>query len=197
MKLYKYKSLQNLWHVLDIAINNRLYCAHWTELNDPLEGRYEAAFSEKSAIGKIERAKNSLRIASLSASPDNFLLWSHYADGHKGVAIEIDFPEKHPSIAEVIYSPFSSIFSHAPEKGEDMSHIFNGKSEEWSYEQEYRVIQSRKFFRLPHNVSRILLGPMVKREQLRILRAALPPHILLIQTELDRIQGWVRATSEA
>jgi hypothetical protein len=196
VKLYKYKSLQNLWHVLDIAINNRLYCAHWTELNDPLEGRYEAAFSEKGSIGKIERAKNSLRIASLSASPDNFLLWSHYADGHKGVAIEIDIPDEHPSVVEVIYSPFSSIFSHEPGKGEDMSYIFNGKSEEWSYEQEYRVIQSRMYFRLPRNVSRILLGPMVKSEQIRILRTALPPHVLLVQTELDRTQGWVRVNGE-
>ena len=197
MKLYKYKSLQNLWHILDIAINKRLYCAHWTELNDPLEGRYEAFFNDRSALGKIERAKNSFRIASLSASPDNFLLWSHYADGHKGVAIELDLPDKHPNIVEVIYSPFASVFNEEPKKGEDMRHIFNGKSEEWSYEQEYRVILSRRYFRLPINVSRILIGPMAQAEQVRILRTVLPPHVTLVQTELDRIQGVVRAASEA
>ncbi|ART55602.1 hypothetical protein CBP36_06450 [Acidovorax carolinensis] len=196
MKLYKYKSLQNLWHILDIVINRRLYCAHWAELNDPLEGRYEAHFSDKGALGKIERAKNAFRVASLSASPDNFLLWSHYADGHKGVAIELDLPENHPDIVKVIYSPFSSVFSEEPQKGEDMRHIFNGKSEEWSYEQEYRIIFPRKYFRLPLKISRILVGPIVKAEQIRILRAALPLHVTLVQTELDRIQGVVRAASE-
>ena len=41
MKLYKYRSLRrNLDFVLDILLNERLYCANYTALNDPLEGYY-------------------------------------------------------------------------------------------------------------------------------------------------------------
>jgi len=47
MKIYKYKSLSNLWHVMDVLVHNRLYCAHWSELNDPLEGRYEIYLGTK------------------------------------------------------------------------------------------------------------------------------------------------------
>ena len=47
-------------------------------------------------VSRIEQARDGFRIASLSATPTNFLLWSHYADGHKGVAIEVDIPDGHP-----------------------------------------------------------------------------------------------------
>ena len=96
MILYKYKSLENLWHILDIVVNTRLYCSSWKELNDPLEGRYEIYLGKKSKKlqsimeVKIEKARDNLKIASLSKDVTNFLMWSHYANGHKGVAIEVD-----------------------------------------------------------------------------------------------------------
>ncbi len=114
MKLYKYKSLVNLWHMLDVIVNQRLYCAHWKELNDPLEGRYEIYLGEKSdrlesiMASRIENAKDTYRVASLSADPTNFLMWSHYADGHKGVAIEIEIADDHEDLIQVIYTPFLS-----------------------------------------------------------------------------------------
>lgn len=200
MKLYKYKSLRDLWHVLDVVVNQRLYCAHWSELNDPLEGRYEICLGAKAAkiermmMDRIEFARAELRIASLSAVPDNFLLWSHYADGHKGVAIEIEIPQDHPDLMEVTYSPFSSVFTEKVQTKEDMRHLFNGKSEEWSYEREYRVVAPLHHFELPHPVSRLLLGPLVSEDQVRILRAVLPPAVALVQTGLDRTQGLLRVS---
>jgi len=201
VKLYKYKSLKNLWHVLDVVINNRLYCAHWSELNDPLEGRYEVYLGAKGArieelmVGRIERARNKYRIASLSADPANFLLWSHYADGHKGVAIEIDIPDTHPDLLPVTYSPFSSVFTEKVQTQEDMRHLFNGKGEEWSYEREYRVVVARKFFKVPLPVNRVLLGPLVSTDQRALLAAVVPKRVELFQTELDRVQGSLVVTS--
>lgn len=173
---------------------------HAAELNDPLEGRYEihlgvkAAKSERMMMDRIEFARAELRIASLSAVPDNFLLWSHYADGHKGVAIEIEIPREHPDLIEITYSPFSSVFTEKVQTNEDMRHLFNGKSEEWSYEREYRVVAPLQHFELPHAISRVLLGPLVPEDQERILRAVLPPPVALVQTELDRTQGLLRVS---
>jgi hypothetical protein len=167
MKLYKYRSLSNLWHTLDIIINKRLFCAHWLTLNDPLEGRYEIYLGDKGQrdealmLDRIERARDSYRIASLSATATNFLLWSHYADGHKGVVVEMEIPSDHPSMTEVFYSPFSSVFSNAGQIEEDMMHLFNGKSKEWEYEKEYRIITDCNYFYLPSKPSRLLLGPMI------------------------------------
>lgn len=199
MKLYKYRSLQNLWHVLDTVVNQRLYCARWGELNDPLEGRYEVYFGNKvkdpqRLVGKIEGKRDKFRIASLSSDPTNFLLWSHYADGHKGVAIEVEIPELHPDLFEITYSPFSSIFSESVQLKEDMRHIFNGKTEEWEYEREYRVITTREHFKLDSPIMRILVGPLVSESRRKILRTILPDSVQLVPMELDRGQGTLHLT---
>jgi Protein of unknown function (DUF2971) len=195
MKLYKYKSLDNLWYLLDMLVFNRLYCAHWSELNDPLEGRYEIYLGEKSStietsmVGRIEEARDSYRISSLSADATNFLLWSHYAAGHKGIAIEVDIPQDDPNLCQVTYSPFVSLFTDKLQTKEDMRHLFNGKSEEWEYEKEYRIICEEKFFRLPTPIERVFIGPMVDDQRLAILRAVIPTKIEVVKTELDRAQG--------
>jgi hypothetical protein len=201
MKLYKYKSLQNLWHVLDIIVNQRVYCAKWNELNDPLEGRYEVYLGTKSSsiqeimVDRIEKAKNKHRVASLSADLKNFLLWSHYADGHKGIALEIDIPENHKDLIKVFYSPFSSVFTEKIQTQEDMRHLFNGKGEEWAYEQEYRIVVPRRYFKLPKPIARIFLGPRVTEEHRKILAALIPTGIEVFQTELNQVQGTLEITT--
>ncbi len=201
MKIYKYKSLANLWHTLDIVVNQRLYCAHWWELNDPLEGRYEIYLGEKSdrleslIASRIEKAKDTYRVASLSADPTNFLMWSHYADGHKGVVIEVEIPDGHEDLTKVIYTPFSSIFTDKLLTKEDMRHLFNGKGEEWAYEEEYRIVIEGQFFTLPMPVERILLGPLVSEDQATILRKILPETVDIVRMKLDRVQGTLAVNS--
>jgi Protein of unknown function (DUF2971) len=193
-KLYKYRSAQNLWQIVDIVINNRVYCAKWSDLNDPLEGRYEVFFNERfpesgCLVEKIETKKNEFRIASLSADPSNFLLWSHYADGHKGVAIEVEIDSSHRDLFEVTYSPFSAVFSDKKQIGNgDLRYIFNSKSEEWAYEEEWRIITKNEFFVLPSPVKRVLLGPIFDPERRELLGKLLPPSVELIDMELDRVQ---------
>jgi len=143
-------------------------------------------------VGRIEEARNGYRIASLSADPNNFLLWSHYADGHKGVAVEVDIPEDHPALCKVTYSPFSSVFTEKLQTKEDMRHLFNGKGDEWEYEREYRIICEQQFFNLDTPIRRVLVGPMVPEERVAVLRAAIPKHIELVHMELDRVQGTLR-----
>ena len=195
MKLYKYKSLANLWHTLDVVLNQRLYCAHWSELNDPLEGRYQIYLGEESSklksimTTRIEKARDTNRVASLSADPTNFLMWSHYSDGHRGIVIEVEVPDDHEDLTKVMYTPFSSVFSDKLQTKEDMRHLFNGKGEEWAYEQEYRIITEESFYQLPEPVGRVLLGPLVSAEREHILREVFPDSVEIVRMELDRVQG--------
>lgn len=201
MKLYKYRSLANLWHVLDVIVNQRLYCAHWSELNDPLEGRYEIYLGERSdrlesiMASRIDKAKDTYRVASLSADPTNFLMWSHYADGHKGIVIEVEVPDDHEDLMQVIYTPFSSVFTDKLQTKEDMRHLFNGKGEEWGYEQEYRIVIEGRFFALPQPVRRLLLGPLVSEDQATTLRKIVPETVEIVRMGLDRIQGTIVVNS--
>ncbi|MGD9874527.1 MAG: hypothetical protein AB7T27_09695 [Kiritimatiellia bacterium] len=46
MKAYKFKSAAQIPHALDIILNNRLYCADWSSLNDPMEGVFSYSYKE-------------------------------------------------------------------------------------------------------------------------------------------------------
>jgi hypothetical protein len=202
MKFYKYKSAENLWQIVDIFARGRLFCAKWDTLNDPLEGRYEVFFNSKFPesdvlLEKLETRRNKYRIASFSSAPDNFLLWSHYADGHKGIAIEIEIHPSHRDLFEVAYSPSASVFSNKAQIAKDVRHIFNCKTEEWSYEREFRIITTSTYFNLPNPVRRILLGPLFDRERRLLLQAIVPPSVELVQTELDRTDGALKIRAGA
>jgi hypothetical protein len=198
VKLFKYKSLDNLWHVLDIVVNQQLYCAHWSELNDPLEGRYLLSLGkrnqklESTMTEKIEKARDAYRVASLTADPTNFLMWSHYASGHKGIVIEVDVDERE-ELYKVVYSPFSSVFTNKLRTKEDMRHLFNGKTPEWEYEQEYRVITESRHFPLTRPVGRILLGPLVDEVKIGLLRNILPEKVEIVSMKLDYREGRLAA----
>jgi hypothetical protein len=111
----------------------------------------ESMVPSKGAIEKIGAIDKSFGILALSMTPDNLLLWAHYADDHRGLAVEIDpgdpqfdrhagdarnFERAHP----VTYSAERPLI---PETDEILFDNFFVKSPEWSYEQEYRIV--RKF----------------------------------------------------
>jgi len=79
-----------------------------------------------------------------SEQRDDVLLWSHYADSHRGVCFGFsvaDDPLFAKEIAKVTYQtdfPIYEYFDHA----EDVERItFSTKSSQWSYEAEWRVIR--------------------------------------------------------
>src|SRR4030042_1235985 len=98
MNLYKYRSLANFEHVLDIILNQRLHCSTYPELNDPFEGLFVTTRNITGANFKINEAKDlfegaidKVKICSLSSDLNDVRLWSYYADGHEGIVFEIDF----------------------------------------------------------------------------------------------------------
>ncbi len=190
MLLYKYRSIDNLWNSLDIIINQRVWCSEWEALNDPLEGRYHSDFDNR--FDEIVNAhRDQWRICSLSNSLDNFLLWSHYASGHKGIAIEIDIPEDNFDLSKVHYAPFSPVFTDISESLRDHRNLFEIKTPEWIYEKEYRILSKEKFYTLPNVIKRIYLGHNVQADKKKILRSILPTNIEIIQMKLDSYQGKV------
>jgi hypothetical protein len=96
-------------------------------------------------------------IISLSESPDNLLMWSHYADEHKGIVVEFEVDE---------HDPFDLFITHIPPESSDAKfgrvsyrksrkypydidkksinsirdYYYLSKSDEWIYEKEFRFI---------------------------------------------------------
>lgn len=85
-------------------------------------------------------------ILCLSSAPDDILLWSHYADSHKGVCLKFAttntvFGTSQP----VVYKtsrPSVNPLRHKPDQMLD--HVFLTKSEHWKYEKEWRLISYEK-----------------------------------------------------
>jgi len=107
-----------------------------------------------------EESKMYCRIACFSESVDSILMWSHYADSHKGFVLEYDFrptlknPIKHVLISPVVYdgermdvsSYIAWEFLHLlkiDSKNPDIaSHLKVAlhKSLAWAYEKEWRLV---------------------------------------------------------
>ena len=129
MILYKYRSLVNFERILDIILNQRLYCSTYPELNDPFEGIFETInyrLAARAGAGVFSPARtralvelhgktfkkaeelfggeiDKIKICSLSSDLNDVRLWSYYADGHRGVVFGIDFSGLETKIHEIQY----------------------------------------------------------------------------------------------
>jgi Protein of unknown function (DUF2971) len=104
------------------------------------------------------------RVCSLSACLDSALLWSHYADGHAGVAIEIEFgPELQQSVRAVQYVrdlPPHTVSEYQELTAEDLLVV---KGIDWQYEREYRIIQEKDFFSVKGAITAVYVGSRLSR----------------------------------
>ena len=95
-------------------------------------------------------------ILSLSRCRDNILMWSHYADSHRGFVVGFDSEDQFFSPAtgkavdglrDVEYSKTRAVLPpdglrsvNANEMGDWNDNIFFTKSDDWTYEQEMRIL---------------------------------------------------------
>src|SRR5690606_29059755 len=76
---------------------------------------------------------------SFSSCMSNHLMWSHYADGHRGLAIGFELDENKYIVEKVTYNGLLTI-SGLPQKIQEVKRIFLNKIKDWDYEDENRII---------------------------------------------------------
>lgn len=84
---------------------------------------------------------NKFGIFSFCCRPDNFLLWSHYANKHQGLCFAFDMhfmPTDLCRLLKVRYKQNRPVINFSSQ--EDYHLIFNVKSSIWKYEDEWRCI---------------------------------------------------------
>lgn len=101
-----------------------------------------------------QKLNETFKIGCLATSPKNRLMWSHYADGHKGFCIEYDFKNAPKDLLPlpVIYSqkrpliPWEMALNQSAEtKSKCILQMIIGlltKDKEWEYEDEWRILLS-------------------------------------------------------
>lgn len=167
MRAYKFKGAAQADHIFDILLNQRLYCAPWHVLNDPMEGAFvysyggEGEAKPASELARaVSKALTSLRVCSLSATLDSHLLWAHYADGFNGAAVEVDLPESSPDIQRVSYRGVFGHVGYAPSIRADFKarEVLLSKYQEWHYERKVRILSEDQWYRLDKPVRRLIAG---------------------------------------
>ena len=165
--LFKYMPLR-----LEFFDNFLLRASTRDALNDPFECLPTKKLWAKFAYGKKEVTEEELAnynldsgnivsdliftrhgLISLTETNDNLLMWSHYADQHRGMVIEFDakhqfFSDKSGDtgydrrIHRVLYR--KERFSGCDEVANftSLSELFFHKSDEWEYEKEHRLLLS-------------------------------------------------------
>ena len=82
----------------------------------------------------------------LSEVSNDPLLWSHYADAHRGICLVFDWQTEFFGHAqEVCYQAIRPLINPVFQSNEEMlDHALLTKSDHWKYEKEWRLVQYKK-----------------------------------------------------
>jgi len=165
MHAFKFRPSSQIGFAFDIIFNQRLHCADWSQLNDPMEGMFAYssradAEDPKKLIDQIIREKQRIKICSLSRTFECHLLWAHYASGFDGVAIEVDLPDRSPHVKIVTYrGVFAGLsIERIVNPAKTAREILTSKYREWKYEREVRILHHDEWFPLTKPVQRVIAG---------------------------------------
>ena len=165
---YKFKSFKNYKHIVDILVNERLHAASYRDLNDNLEGQFYSTVTGEFIKYRLNPVKEEhIHICSFSETYNNHLLWSHYADGHRGIAIGFTIDEKKYEISKVNYSGLLSL-DVFPVRKDDVLNVFQRKIKEWEYEKERRIFLDQKGY-IEVSIKEIIFGQETSKEDKEII----------------------------
>lgn len=176
MKLFHFISEE---HAFDTIRNQRLKLSQINDLNDPFEltavELSDKEFRHEYKAFKTEMAEKN-GILCFSRAWESPLLWSHYANRHKGVALEFEVLD---SVAlSVVYRTNRYDLNFKKRNGQtpsfekkDIQGIWLTKYKQWEYEDEVRVIlrktecykeRAMYFYKLGQDIhlKGIVLGPL-------------------------------------
>ncbi len=194
--LYKYRTLEPWEHLLDIFVNERLYAARFEKLNDPMEGMftYSADQVSEGFIKRLVEQKSQFGICSLSAKWNNTVMWSYYADGHKGIVLGVEVDEGSPDLVEVAKVKYAKNISFRGYYGSDPEidarAILSKKLSAWRHEGEVRAFSRTKT--VPVRLRQVYLGCSMPGPQRRILRQVLKktnPDVELIRVRREDLDS--------
>ncbi len=169
--LYKYRSISNSLFLLDILVNNRLFASSFNSLNDPMEGhfRYRRTKVGRDLIKEIRALKKEWKICSLSKSSNNTLMWSYYADGHKGVALGVDIEDSDEyDILPVKYRERAAYVSKKLDSERAVKKLLSTKLLPWEHEQEVRILTYENYVNI--EIKEIVFGKKIAPADMKLLK---------------------------
>jgi hypothetical protein len=164
MKVYKYRFFND--NTKSILKTEEFFFANWEDMNDPMEGFFEYYDEEHTSdiIQALKDAKNNYGICCFSKESNNILLWSHYADNHKGICIEIDIDDNICANQEITFEDLK-YKSNIPNLIESSNQtdkakwLLSRKTILWNYEKEIRAFcKGSKALHKIGTISKVFIG---------------------------------------
>lgn len=144
MKLYHFTKCI---YALDAIRNQHIHISRFSDLNDPFE-LYAAEMTDRVVRDGFKRFKryfdDRFGLICLSKRWKSPLLWSHYADKHRGVALEFEVSDE--KAVFVTYSPHRLLsymerrLQQGPLSEGDAYELMTTKFDGWKYEEEARLV---------------------------------------------------------
>lgn len=155
MIIYKFRSLgtqEDFIRAKIIIETGHFWCSKFSELNDPMEGAFHASTIEK--INEASTQKMQYKICSFSnvGAFKNPTLWGYYANGFRGIAIEVKCAND--QLKKINYE--KDIVSIDEKTVEE---ILTTKLKSWKKEGEYRfLVESKNNFHQIGTINAVYFG---------------------------------------
>ncbi len=166
--LYKYRSLDNFEFFVDILVNQSLYATSYKNMNDPMEGIYYASSLSRSIINDIRSRKESMNICSLSKERNHPLLWTHYANGSRGVNLGVEITGHNLIKREIIYGG-TPLIDDCINTSHTALEILTHKLYYWDYEKEVRIFNSNNT-QIKVLIKEIILGEKISSHHKKLIK---------------------------
>lgn len=189
-RLYKYYSIEDdkLQRLIDLLNTKEIYLSNGENFNDPFDIRI--TYRKTNKLKFVDK----FRILCLTSSYSNKLMWSHYADSHKGVCVTIEVDDEFIFPAyytrERVYDDsnldviLSQTNKRKVKKNLDKPYAMSSKKKlgyvkdsTWAYENEYRVVfydkervQLINGERLKVKIHKVYLGNCIDAVKEKIIR---------------------------
>ena len=144
-----------------------VYFATPAEFNDPGEGGFRFSWPGNPYEGMAadyysREARERTGILSLSAKPDDVLMWSHYSNSHQGLCVGFSTSmQPFAGAKEVVYSENLPMLLASPHVGAEalIEAACLSKAAQWSYECEWRIVRRPGLCLVPREaVVEVILG---------------------------------------
>ena len=195
--LYRYRSLRQEIAARELSTidENYIWCSDFKELNDPMEGIYDADPNVPDQIkDQLFRRKLAFGICSFSEINNHELMWAHYADQFRGICIEYCFAELRnflPQYVEFVRLSYNED-AYRVDREHSLDHdlpkkILCNKNHRWLYEREWRLL-NQDLGRLDisaHCISAVFVGNRIEDRD-RLVALLNKRNIPLYDMQIDR-----------
>ena len=130
---------------------------------------YSPAVIEQEIRNHLNSAVDSTGVHSFATSPRNLLLWSHYADSHKGVCLVYETAKDLNTFVKALpveYSKYFPVIKYTQDiAGDLIRKAFLTKAIDWKYEKERRIFETKRAGHYmsysPHALVGLILGAKI------------------------------------